>query len=167
MTSGCDELEQHGSNRLPHDSTTFPSRDNNISVTLSASRAGESASQLTDDTFTPILTRTLPEDAFASKIHAIESPDRLWEVQKILQRRLDRGRRLRAKCAKRYLVQWAPSWLSFEELRYAQQVWKIVKTSLGRHAKTKGPQVRAELESTGPHHGYRLLNRSNNCSLCD
>lgn len=151
-----------GSSPLPHGSTTFPSRDKNISVTLSASRAGESASQLTDDTFTPILTRALPEDAFASKIHAIESPDKLCEGEKILQRRPDRGRRLRAKRAKRYLVQWAPSRLSFEELRCAQHVWKMVKTSLGRHAKRKGPQVRAELESTGPHHGYRLLNCSNN-----
>lgn len=63
-------------------------------------------------------------------MHSIESQDRLWEVEEILQVRLVKGRGLHAKHnAKQYLIQWTPSWLSTEEFHYARKTWKIVKTS--------------------------------------
>ena len=69
------------------------------------------------------------EYAFASETHTIESQDRLWEVEEILQTRIVKGRGLRAKRAQQYLIQWTPSWLSTEELPYARKTWKIIKTS--------------------------------------
>ena len=61
-------------------------------------------------------------------MHAIESSDRLWEVEEILQRR---GQGLPSKHVKKYLVQWTPSLLSAKELRYARKTWKIIKTLQG------------------------------------
>ncbi|KAL9063050.1 MAG: hypothetical protein Q9161_009647 [Pseudevernia consocians] len=122
------EMDQHGSHSLSHDS---PSSDNSIPVslrglsTLSTSRAEEHVTQLIDKSPTALFARF----ALDSEISAIESQDRLWEVEEILQNRIARGRGLRVQPTKPYLVQWAPSWLSIEELHYARKAWKIVKTS--------------------------------------
>ena len=53
---------------------------------------------------------------------------------KILHKRTARGRGLRVKPAKPYLIQWKPTWLSPEELRYARKTWKIVKISQDGHS---------------------------------
>lgn len=121
-------------------STTFLSSDYSIPVSLrapsilSASRAEEYVTQPIDISRTALSTRFIPKYALASELPAIESSNRLWKVKKILQRGTARGRGLRAKRAKRYLVQWTESWLSTEELRYARKAWKVVKTSQDRHS---------------------------------
>ena len=127
-----------------HGPETSLSSDNLIPVSLrvplifSASRAEGDASQLVDKTRIALFTRCLFESALTSNMPAVESQDRLWEVEKILQVRTARGRGVRVKRAKRYLVQWTPSWLSTEDLRYARKTWKIVKTSWDRHSDRGG-----------------------------
>lgn len=123
------------------DSTIFPSSDNNIPVslmvssTLPAPRADDLITQPIDNAIIASPARSSSENASISEVYAVESQNRLWEVEEILQRRSVRGRGLRAK---RYLVQWTSSWLSAEQLHYARKTWKIVKTSQDKHAGKRG-----------------------------
>ncbi|KAM0796484.1 hypothetical protein BDR22DRAFT_867045 [Usnea florida] len=41
---------------------------------------------------------------------------------------------MHAKRARRYLVQWTPSWLSVRYFHYAQKNWKTIETSQDEHA---------------------------------
>ena len=87
---------------------------------------------------TALSTRSSPKCAHTSKTPVIESSDRLWEVEEILQRRIVQGQGLRAKRRKQYLVRWTPSLLSAEELLYAPRFWKIVKISQDIHVEKGG-----------------------------
>lgn len=137
------EMNQPGSHSLYYNSTISPSSDNSIPVslrgcsTLSTSRPEEHVTQLIDKSPIALSARS----ALTSELSAIDSQDRSWEVEKILERRIARGQGFRAKRKKPYLVQWAPSWLSIEELCSARKAWKIVKISQDRHS-AKGNKIK-------------------------
>ena len=112
---------------LPYEPTTFSSSDKNIPVSLRVPavlpslRAEELITWPVNKTFTTLPTQSSPQHVNLSKAYAIQSSKRLWEVKEILQIRIVRGRGMRARRAKRYLVRWTPSRLSAEELHHAQK----------------------------------------------
>ena len=80
-----------------------------VTSTLRASRAEQIPSHTTNHTFTSLPMQLSSEYVFASEIHTIESQDRLWDLEEILQMRIVKGGGLRAKRTKQYLIQWTPS----------------------------------------------------------
>lgn len=76
-----------------------------LSPLISALGAKGHAAQPTDEPRMTLSTPYVLENQRTSEISAVDSSDRLWEVEQILQTRIVRGRRLRVKRAKRYKVQ--------------------------------------------------------------
>ena len=92
-----------GPTSLPHGSATSPSSNNYILVSLrvpsifSALQAEAHVTQPIDKSRITLSTQSVSANALTLEIPAIESQDRLWEVEKILQKRTARGQGLRAK----------------------------------------------------------------------
>lgn len=132
----------------PLSATTLTPISLRMLSTLSTSRAEEHVPQLINKSRVALSARfALISENICDKL----SQDRLWEVEKIVQRRIARGRGLRARYTKPYLIPWTPSWLSAEELRYARK-------SLGRLSRLRkidGQRRETRLESHGPPHGCR------------
>lgn len=101
----CEDCGQRESISLPRGSPTFPSSDSNIPIslivpsTLPTSQEEKPITRLTDGISSSLPTRIFPENTFVSESLGIESQDRLWKVETILQKRTDRGRGMYAKRA--------------------------------------------------------------------